>query len=319
MKTIGFPISKKENEYRRAIVPRDIKNIVNPENLFFEKGYGNVLGYTDDEYLDFGVNITDRKTVLNQDIICDPKIGDAEYLNELKSTQTIFGWVHAVQNKDITDVLIKNKITAFAWEDMFEKGRHLFWRNNELAGEAAILHAYQIFGKMPYNTKSIIIGRGNTARGAYKVLSNLGSEVEQIGRKEEEYLRENIHNYDVIINCVLWDTKRKDHIIYKKDLMKMKKGAMIVDVSCDENGGIESSKPTTIENPVYSVDGVLHYVVDHTPSLFYKTFSEDNSSVICNFLNELLLEEYSQTLIGALIIDKGNIIDNRINEYQNRM
>ncbi|MFW3537916.1 N(5)-(carboxyethyl)ornithine synthase [Vagococcus fluvialis] len=318
MKEIGFPISRKENEYRRAILPEDIKKIKNPENLYLETGYGEVLGYKDEDYIKYGAHIVSREEVLQKDIICDPKIGDADYLELLNPGQTIFGWVHAVQNKDVTDILLNKKITAFAWEDMYEYGRHTFWRNNELAGEAAVLHAYQLLGKMPYNTKAIIIGRGNTARGAYRVLSNLGADVEQIGRNEEEYLRKNIGEYDVVVNCVLWDTNRNDHIIYRDDLKKMKRDSMIIDVSCDKHGGIETSIPTTFEEPVYIVENVHHYVVDHTPSLYYKTFSEDNSKVICQYLNELIFENYSKTLQNSLIVNEGVIIDKRISIFQNR-
>ncbi|MGF2142110.1 N(5)-(carboxyethyl)ornithine synthase [Vagococcus fluvialis] len=318
MKKIGFPISRKENEYRRAILPGDIKKIKNPENLYLETGYGEVLGYIDEDYIKNGAHIVSRDEVLQKDIICDPKIGDADYLELLNPGQTIFGWVHAVQNKDVTDILLNKKLTAFAWEDMYEYGRHTFWRNNELAGEAAVLHAYQLLGKMPYNTKAIIIGRGNTARGAYRVLSNLGADVEQIGRNEEEYLRKNIGEYDVVVNCVLWDTNRNDHIIYRDDLKKMKRDSMIIDVSCDKHGGIETSIPTTIEEPVYIVESVHHYVVDHTPSLYFKTFSEDNSKVICQYLNELISENYSKTLQNSLIVNEGVIIDKRISIFQNR-
>lgn len=318
MKTIGFPISLKENENRRAILPKDIKKIELPNKLFIESGYGDVLGYKDIDYLNSGANIVSRDEVLSKDIICDPKIGDAEYLKDLKENQTIFGWVHAVQNRTVTDILLENKLTAFAWEDMYEFGRHTFWRNNELAGEAAVLHAYQILGKMPYNTKAVIIGRGNTARGAYRVLSNLGAEVEQIGRNEEDFLRNNISEYDVIVNCVLWDINRKDHIIYKNDLSRMKSDSMIIDVSCDKHGGIETCIPTTFDNPVYMVENVHHYAVDHTPSLYFKTFSEDNSKVIYQFLNELISGNYSSTLKDSLIVDEGVIIDERINIFQNR-
>ena len=97
MKTVGFPISHKENECRRAIVPKHLKNIDHPELLYFERGYGNVLGIADSEYEACGSHITSRDEVLSKDIICDPKIGDADYLQELNH-QTIFGWVHATQN-----------------------------------------------------------------------------------------------------------------------------------------------------------------------------------------------------------------------------
>lgn len=317
MHTIGFPISHKEHENRRALLPIDILNISNPSMLYFETGYGQSIGLQDDDYKNVGANITSRENVLKQDIICDPKIGDAEYLGSLKN-QTIFGWVHAVQNKDITDKIINNRLTAFAWEDMFEKGRHVFWRNNELAGEAAIMHAFQCFGTMPYETKVALIGKGNTARGAMKVLNMLGAEVVQYDRKTEALLRDELYEYDVIVNCILWDVSRKDHIIYKSDLSRMKRGAMIIDVSCDRNGGIETSIPTTIEHPTYIVDGIIHYVVDHTPSLFYKTFTKNNSEIITPYIEELIQNKIGTVLNDALIVERGKIVDERIKVFQNR-
>lgn len=317
MKTVGFPISHKENEYRRAIVPTHLKNIEHPELLYFERGYGEVLGIEDKEYEACGCHIVTNDKVLLKDIICEPKIGDADYLEKLNH-QTIFGWIHATQNKDITDKILSGKLTAFAWEKMFQKGRHVFWRNNELAGEAAVMHAFQCYARMPYETKVAIIGRGNTARGAIKVLNMLGADVRQYDRRTEELLRDELGLYDVIVNCVLWDVMRKDHIIYRDDLKRMKRNSMIIDVSCDRNGGIETSIPTTIENPTYIVDGVLHYVVDHTPALFHKTFTWNNSEVIWKYINELQGGSYSEVLNDALIIKDGLIVDNEINKFQGR-
>lgn len=279
---------------------------------------GGGLCIDDDEYLKCGCQLCPRKECLNKDIICDPKIGDAEYLGSLEPGQIVFGWIHATQNKDIADILIERKLTAYAWENMYYENRHVFWRNNELAGEAAVLHAYQCYAKMPYETKVAVLGNGNTARGVIKILNMLGAEVMQYNRKTEKLLQCEIEQYDVIVNCVLWDIMRNDHIIYKKDLLKMKKGSMIIDVSCDKNGAIESSHPTTIENPTYFMDGVLHYVVDHTPSLFYKTFSWNNSELIYPYLEELMMDEPGNVLKDALIVEKGIIVDQRINIFQGR-
>ena len=318
MKTIGFPISHKENENRRAVVPEHIKNMRNPEYLYFEKGYGEVLGIEDFEYKAAGGNICSHEEVLQKDVICDPKVGDADYLEKLHSGQTVFGWIHATQNRDITDKLVTAEVTAYAWEKMFNQGRHIFWRNNELAGEAAVMHAFQCYGRMPYETSCAVIGRGNTARGVIKVLNMLGAEVMQYDRHMENLLRQEIGNYDVIINCILWDVTRTDHIIYREDLRRMKRNSMIVDVSCDRNGGIETSIPTTIENPTYIDEGILHYVVDHTPALFYKTFSFNNSQIIIPYLDQLIESTYDSTMRNSLIIKEGIIIDKEIIDFQNR-
>lgn len=317
MKTVGFPISIKENEMRRALLPDDLKNIKNVCQLYFEKGYGDVLGYSDEDFIRFGANITTREEILRKDIICDAKIGDADYLNELHN-QTIFGWVHLVQNRDITDKVISGKLTAYVWEDMYCKGRHSFWRNNEMAGEAAIMHAFQCYGEMPYNTKVALIGRGNVASGANRILTCLGAKVTVYSRMTEQLFHEELDQYDVIVNALLWDTRRKDHLVYREDLKRLKKGALIIDISCDRNGAIESSIPTAIEDPIYTVDGIVHYVVDHTPSLFYKTASQGISLEVAKYIDELIEDQPGEVLKNALAVNKGVIIDTRINVFQNR-
>lgn len=317
MKTIGFPISTKENESRRAITPVSLSNIKHKEQIYIETGYGDVLGYNDDEYRALGANIVSKEEVLKQDIICDPKIGDADYLDKL-SNQTIFGWVHAVQNRDITDKLINGRLTAYAWEDMYHLNRHTFWRNNEIAGEAAVMHAYLLHGIFPYNTKVAVLGRGNSARGAVKTLNYMGADITVYDRKTEQLFREELPQYDVVVNAILWDTNRKDHIIYKEDLTRMKRGAMIIDISCDRAGGVETSIPTTIENPTYKIDGITHYVCDHTPSLFFKTTSEVLSAITSEYCDILIMDTPNEELNTAKIIENGVILDNRINVFQNR-
>ena len=317
--TVGLPISHKENEKRRALTVKDIANIKNREYIYVEKSYGEVLGYSDQDYISAGVHVASRDEVLSKDIICDPKIGDADYL-ELLNEQTIFGWIHAVQNRDITDRLIASRLSAYAWEDMFEMGRHVFWRNNEIAGEAAIMHAYLLHGIFPYNTKVAVLGRGNTARGAIRMLNDMGAQVCTYDRKTERLFQKELGQFDVVVNSILWDTTRKDHIIYREDLKRMKPGAMIVDISCDRAGAVETSIPTTIENPDYSIDGIRHYVVDHTPSLFYKSTSFSISKVVVSFLDYLIsdcnIEE--KTLNESLIIEDGMIVDQRIIDFQKR-
>ena len=317
MRTIGFPISRKENENRRAIVPEDVKAISHPECVFVEKGFGGVLGIDDSDYEAMGCNVVSHEEVLRQDVICDPKVGDAEYL-ELLNNQIIFGWVHAAQNRDITDKLIERRLTAYAWEKMFDMGRHTFWFNNELAGEAAVIHGLQCFGQLPYGLNVAVIGNGNTAHGACKVLNMLGAHVMQYNRSQEELLRKELGRYDVIVNCILWDVSRRDHIICRSDLAQMKKNSMIIDVSCDRSGGIETSIPTTIDQPTYYVDGILHYAVDHTPSIYFKTFSFQNSKIIVPFVEELINECEGKVLQDSIIIQNGIISDREIIEYQGR-
>jgi len=320
MKTVGLMISTKENEKRRALLPKHVTQIRHRDRLYFEEGYGVAFGHPDEEYRAAGANVVPRAEALSQDVICDPKIGDATYLEELRGGQTIFGWVHAVQNRSITDKIISKEITAIAWEDMFEGNRHVFWRSNELAGEAAIMHAFTLYGKCVYECNVALIGRGNIGRGAYRILSCMGATINVYERKTEKLLRQELGKYDVVVNGILWDVYRKDHIIYREDLARLRKPAMIVDISCDRAGAIETSRPTTIEDPVYSVDGVLHYVVDHTPALVGYSVTNCLGEQMVRYLDIIIEDKADQdaVLAPATCIRNGEIIDRRIIDFQKR-
>lgn len=318
MKRIGFVISKKKNEKRRALIPPDLRDIRNTDKLYFERSYGDIIGYSDEEYSKMGANVVDRETTYQQDIICNPKAPEPEERKFLKEGQTLFGWIHAVQGREITDFLLDKKITAIAWEEMFENGRHVFWRNNEIAGEAGSLHAFLCYGRSPYECSVAVLGRGNCARGAIRVLEKMGAKVVVYDRKTIRHFRDELGNYDAIVNAVLWDVFRKDRLIYREDLKRMKKGAMIIDISCDEGLEIESSHATTIEDPVYYVDEVLHYAVDHTATLLWKTATESISKEVKNYIDDLVEEKENDILENATIIRNGEILDDKIVKFQKR-
>lgn len=317
MNTIGFPIPRKENEKRRALLPAHIALLTHPKQIFIEKGYGKTLNIDDNAFLEAGANVTNLDEILNKDIICDPKIGSASYLNSLRD-KTIFGWIHAVQGRTITDILIANRLSAYAWEDMFEvDGRHSFYRNNELAGHAAIHHAleYHPFDHTPH---AAVLGRGNTARGAIETLKKMNIPYHMFTRDDESELHKCLPEFDIIVCALMWDIFRKDHIIYREDLKRLPPNALIIDIACDQAGAIETSVPTTIDKPCYIVDGVTHYVVDHTPSLVYAEATESISEALLPHLDSLIEGHPDNCLRKAFIAEHGTIIDQRIIRYQNR-
>ncbi len=318
MKTVGFVISAKEDELRRALLPPDIAHIRNVTYLYFEENYGKMIGYTDDDYKSMGVNVVSRKEAFKQDIICcvkTPKPSEHQFFSR---GQTLFGWIHAVQVRETTDFLLDKKITGIAWEEMFESGRHVFWRNNEIAGEAGVLHSFLFYGRAPYECSVAVIGRGNCARGAIRILEKLGAKVTVYDKKTVQILRKEIETYDVIVNTVLWDVFRKDRLIYREDLTRMKKGAMIVDISCDSAMEIETSRATTIKQPTYFIDGIIHYGVDHTASLFWKMATESISREVNKYIDELVEGNNNAVLESATIIKNGKILDQKITRFQGR-
>lgn len=95
-----------------------------------------------------------------------------------------------------------------------------------------------------------------------------------------------------------------DHILFREDLKKLKKDALLIDVSCDEHGAIETSRPTTTDNPIYREEGVAHYCLDHSPSLFYRSASEFISEKVSLFIKPLVWEREDRVLEGSRVIDQ---------------
>jgi N5-(carboxyethyl)ornithine synthase len=313
---MGLLISHKNNEKRRAILPENVKMLRNPDMLFFETGYGESVGYSDQNYIDAGAHIVSREKALTCDIITDVKLGDADYLDELEDGKILFGWAHAAQGIAFTDKCLEKNFTVIAWEEVFEQGRYIFYRNREVAGEAAILQAFTCYGKMPYECKVAIIGNGQTAKGAMRILHGLGATVDVYGRKLEKLFREKMVEYDVIVNCVMWDISRKDHLIYRDDLKRLKPHTMIVDVSCDPGLGIETSRPTTISDPVYVVDGVIHYAVDNTPAMFPMTVTKVLSEGNAHIFDAVIEGELTPALENAMVIENGFIRNQSIRNFR---
>lgn len=316
MEKMGFLISHKNNEQRRALLPEDLECIRHRDHLVFETGYGDSIGFSDKDYHAAGASIGTREQVLACGILVDVKLGDADYLDQLQDNKLMIGWAHAVQKMDFTSSMLKGKHTVLAWEEIFEDGRYIFYRNREVAGEAAVLHAYRYCGKMPYDTKVAIIGNGQTAKGAMRILHGLGAQVDVYGRRLESLFKKNMYDYDVIVNCVMWDTSRGDHLICREDLRRMRPGTMLVDVACDPHMGIETSHETTIDDPVYTVDGVIHYAVDNTPAMFPITVTKVLSEGFAPYVDAILEEQLPESLRKALVLQNGEICDPRIRAFR---
>ncbi len=321
MKTMGFVISHKNGEQRRAILPEDAAQLKYPGQLYFETGYGVSVGASDEEYIAAGCHVVSREEAMACDIIADVKLGDADYLDKIVPGKLMFGWAHTVQNIDFTSDMLNNSHTVIAWEEIFEDGRYIFYRNREVAGEAAVLHAFRYCGRMPYDSRVAILGNGQTAKGAMRILHGLGATVDVYGRRQEQLFRKKMFEYDVLVNCVMWDTAREDRIIYKEDLKKFKPGTLIIDVSCDPELEIETSRPTTIEDPIYTIDGVIHYAVDNTPGMFPITVTKVLSRGIGKYIDIVIesdFEEYPENLKKAVVIKDGSIRDERIRAFREK-
>ncbi|MBN1421951.1 MAG: N(5)-(carboxyethyl)ornithine synthase [Planctomycetes bacterium] len=319
MQTIGFAISRKENEKRRALLPHHLASIRHRDHVVFETGYGDVLGISDDAYAGMGARIASRAEVYRQPIVCPVKAPVPEERTLFGTGQGLFGWIHVVQGIETCDFLVDRRMTAVAWEDMYEGGRHSFWRNNELAGEAAVLHAFLTIGRHPRGCRAAIVGIGNVGRGALHALLQSGADVRIYDSDSAGLLRDELDRYDCIVNAVKWDVLREDHLVDRADLVRMRRGSLIIDVSCDPEMGIETSRSTTFDDPIYEVDGVFHYAVDHTPTLFHRTATESIGDVVCRFADDLIEGRANPVLESATVVREGVVLDPLVGPFRERL
>ncbi len=308
---IGILKEIKKSEYRVAAVPSGIREFIRQgHEVLVEQNAGIGSGYDDEAYREAGaeVGLTAEYVWKNSDMIYKVKEVLPEEYKFLRKDLIIFTYIHSNAHRDQTEALMESGCASIAYEDISDdRGQWpLLSPMSELAGKGgflAALHFAQAVnggqGKLlasvcGVNTPVItIIGCGHSGLGACELAAAFGNKVNMLdinyeAMKEAKKMmpnyvvfmfsnRDNIVNClkesDVLINCILWPKTRKDHLVNREDLKLMKKGAMIIDVACDDEGAIETCRSTTHVDPVYYEEGVLHYCVDNIPSAFAQTAS----------------------------------------------
>lgn len=311
--------SLKEDERRMPIHPEHLPRLKEPirRQLIFETGYGEPFGLTDNDIASQCGGIASRNELLaDLDVVVLPK-PKSQDLQELDKGGTLWGWPHCVQQRDITQTAIDRKLTLIAFEEMHvwgpdgHQGRHTFYKNNELAGYCAVLHALQIKGIDGHygdQRNTIIFSFGAVSRGAIYALrahgyrniticilrpdhlvreeipfchyvqirpGNVEDDEERMVVEEHDHtvrpLLELISEADIIVNGNFQDPNNPIHYILPDELSYLKPGCLIIDVSCDEGMGFPFAKPTSFRNPMFKIGSVDYYAVDHTPSYLWES------------------------------------------------
>jgi len=358
--------SKKIDERRIPIHPEHLLRL--PEEvrrqLIFEEGYGVPFGIEDSEIAELTNGIATRHELLadvGRVIIPKPVLSD---LQELREGGILWGWPHCVQQREITQTAIDRKQTLIAFEDMFvwgpngQIGRHTFYKNNEIAGYCAVLHALQlkgIDGHYGNQRKTIIFSFGAVSRGAIYALKARGfrditicilrpdHEVREevldchyVRMKKgidgdmlyiehdgtEKSLLDLISQSDIIVNGTYQDPDHPILFVAEKDIARLRPNCLIIDVSCDEGMGFYFAKPTTFKQPMIKIGMVDYYAVDHTPSYLWESASRSISAALIVHLPDVIAGRESwqknESIRQAINIDKGVIQKPNILSFQNR-
>lgn len=321
---IGIPKEIKIKEYRVGMIPSGVRLLVESgHQVYIQKDAGEKSGFSNNEYKQAGAVISeDSKEIFEIcEMIVKVKEPQPEEYDMLKPGQILFTFLHLAPNKKLTEILQEKKVTAIAYETVQEAGRlPLLEPMSQIAGKVAPMVASYFLsmhnkgmgvliggstGILP--SKVLIIGSGNVAKNAAKIASGMGADVIIMGRNPHSMtevedlmttnvstLYSNAYNMekilptvDIVIGAVYVTGEKAPHLITRKMLSLCKKGAVLVDVAIDQGGCIETSRPTTHDDPVFELEGVLHYCVANIPGDYPLTATQALSNATIPYVKKM--------------------------------
>ena len=321
---IGVPKEIKKDEYRVSLTPSGASELTHEgHTVLVETGAGVGSGVSDADYERVGAVIEDRETVFRKaEMILKVKEPLPEEYDLLKEGHLLFTYLHLAPAPELTDALLQRRVTGVAYETVQEKDGSLplLVPMSEVAGRMSIHEGGKyleretggrgiLLGGVPGVDPGhiVIIGGGvvgtNAAKmavgtGAYVTLLDVnlrrlrdiddifGSRVKTI-MSTKLHLQEFLELADLVVGAVLVPGARAPRLINREMLRRMKNGSVIVDVGIDQGGIMETSRPTTHSDPIYEVEGVIHYCVANMPGAVSRTSTYALTNATLNYVREL--------------------------------
>jgi alanine dehydrogenase len=300
---IGTVKEIKTLEFRVGLTPEGVKELVRRgHSLFVESGAGSGIGLSDEAYANAGATVLPGAEDVFQASGLIVKVKEPQ-LNEiamLRPDQTIFTYLHLAADPNQTRGLMKSGATAIAYETITDArgGLPLLAPMSQVAGRMAPLVGAQYMLK-PFGGRGLlmsgvpgvpparvgILGAGVAGMHAAEIARGLRADVtifdisaERLAAIDAAFggsvkgvhsshhaIQEYLPQADLLIGCVLVAGAAAPKLVRREDLRCMKQGAVLVDVAIDQGGCFETSHPTTHDNPVFTVDGIIHYCVANMP------------------------------------------------------
>lgn len=322
--TIGVPKETSFQENRVGLVPEAVGLLVqNGHTVYIETNAGKAAHFSDNEYSEQGGTIVfTPEEVYQSDVIIKITPPTIEEIDKMKNRQTIISALHLpIQDQIYFKKLISKRITALSYEFIKDKiGTFPVVRAmSEIAGNTSMLIAAEHLSNSVYGkgrmlggisgitpTEVVIIGAGTVGEFAARAAMGLGALVKifdsslyKLRRLQNDLntriftsiiqpkvLLKALKTADVVIGALHSSEGRTPIVITEDMVMEMKKGSVIVDVSIDQGGCVETSRSTTHANPVFQVHGVTHYCVPNIPS----KVSHTASYALSNFFAPILID-----------------------------
>lgn len=316
---IGVPKEIKNNENRVALTPSGANELIKRgHEVFIQASAGEGSDFSDEIYQRSGAKIltTNEEVFAKADIILKVKEPIAAEYGLIRKNQVLFTYFHFASDAELTHAMIKSGAVCLAYETVEKTDRSLplLIPMSEVAGRMAVQKGANYLEK-PYGgrgillggvpgvlpAKVIILGGGIVGTNAAHMAAGLGADVTimdvSLARmrylsevmpsnvntmmSNEMNIRKVIKDADLIIGAILITGAKAPHLITRDMLKDMKKGTVLVDVAVDQGGCIETCRPTTHQDPTFTIDGIIHYCVANMPGAvpFTSTLALTNATL----------------------------------------
>jgi alanine dehydrogenase len=301
---IGVLKEIKEKENRVALTPDGARALTHAgHSILVQTGAGHGSGFPDMDYAHAGAELVDAETAWNTELVLkvkEPVASEYDYLRE----QLVFTYFHlAGVAPALTDALLAHRTTAIAYETVEDESGKLplLAPMSAVAGNMAVTMGNYYLARFNNGKgmllgrlfsecygKIVIIGDGVVGRHSARVADGMGTNVYIAGRhpdrvaalragisadinfvlSEPENIAAELADADLVVGAVLRRGARAPHVVTEAMVQNMQPGSVIVDVSIDQGGCVETSRPTTHSEPVYAKHGVIHYCVTNMPGAY---------------------------------------------------
>jgi len=348
---IGVPSEIKNNEYRVGLVPSSVRELVaNGHQVIVQKGAGTKIGIEDSAFQQVGASLasTAEEVFRLADMIVKVKEPQAEECKMLRENQILFTYLHLAPDPEQAKLLQESGCVAIAYETVTDRngGLPLLAPMSEVAGRMSIQAGATsleirnggsgiLLGGVPgvAPAKVVVIGGGVVGTNAVRMAIGMGARVVVIDRTIErlyhldlqfgskittiysttDAIERHVLNADLVIGAVLVPGGSAPKLVTRSLLKQMRPGSVMVDVSIDQGGCFETSRPTTHQEPTYVVDGVVHYCVTNMPGGVPRTstFALNNATLpfilaIANFGYKQAMRQ-DPHLLNGLNVCKGRL------------
>ncbi len=348
---IGVPKEIKKGEKRVAMTPQGVDALIaHKHRVLLEAGAGAGSGFSDGEYKKAGATLlcTAEAVWNDADLIVKVKEPLDQELSVMRPGQILFTYLHLAADRDLLERLMEKHVVAIGYETVQERDGSLplLRPMSEIAGRASVLAGGMCLesryggrgvllcgasGVPP--AKVVILGAGIAGANACKVAVGMGARISILDIRPDRlsYLHditqghiatfisnrmtigEEILDADLVIGAVLIPGAHAPRLVSRQMLRRMRPGSAVVDISVDQGGCFETTRPTTHDQPTYVEEGIVHYCVDNVPGGFPRTSTYALTNATFPYVHQIADKGFKRAMEENEALSRGlNVIDGQL-------